>query len=202
MKYIISFLVFVIFILTALVAYFLGKQSSQVSSAVPLVKNSVAIISPTLTPSIPQETPKPTQTIKGGGILSFPHYQLQASSDWIYSREAQGQDNEKIILKNGDYGISIIQGGFGGAVCLFPGDADTEGPSSRYTQFVEITTKSGDQFRRSTPENSQGFGICQHTQYGWGAPSLYGHIGLTIPSNSTEEMLKQIDKILASFEKI
>ena len=173
-----------------------------------LTKNLAATLSPSNNPTLPsptsiaQVTPIPFQIIKGGGILSFPQYQLKASADWIYSREAEGQDNEKIILKNGAYGLSISQGGFGGAVCLFPGDAETEGPSSRYVKYVEITTNSGDQLRRSTPENGQGFGICQNTQYGWGAPTLYGHIGLTIPNNPTPEMLKEIDGILASLTKI
>jgi len=204
MKYLISFLVVIIFVLTALVSYFVGKQNVLPA----LTKNLAATLSPSNNPTLPsptsiaQVTPIPFQIIKGGGILSFPQYQLKASADWIYSREAEGQDNEKIILKNGAYGLSISQGGFGGAVCLFPGDAETEGPSSRYVKYVEITTNSGDQLRRSTPENGQGFGICQNTQYGSGAPTLYGHIGLTIPNNPTPEMLKEIDGILASLTKI
>ena len=208
MKYLVSFLVAVIIILTAIIFYFIGKQN-----VLPvLTKNPPVILSPSSYPTLPslsssptsapQDTPIPLQTIKGGGILSFPHYQLKASSDWIYSREAEGQDNEKIILKNGSYSLSISQGGFGGAVCLYPGDADNEGPSARYVQYVEITTNSGDQLRRSTPENGKGFGICQHTQYGWGAPTLYGHISLTVPNNPTPEMLKEIDAILSSLTKI
>lgn len=195
MKYLVSVLVIIIFILTTFIAYFAGKQN-----VLPvLTKNPTVILAPT---STPQDTPNPLQIIKGGGILSFPHYQLKAGADWIYSREAQGQDNEKIILQNGSYGLSITQGGFGGAICLYPGDADTEGPSARYNKYIEITTNSGDKLRRSTPDNGKGFGICQLTQYGWGAPTLYGHISLTVPSNPTPEMLKEIDGILASLTKI
>jgi len=204
MKYLVSFLILIIIILTGLVAYFVGKQNT-----LPLLtKNPPVTLSPSSYPTLssptsaPQDTPIPLQTIKGGGILSFPHYQLKASFDWVYSREAQGQDNEKIILKNGSYSLSISQGGFGGAVCLYPGDADVEGPSSRYIKYIEITTNSGDKLRRSTPENGQGFGICQLTQYGWGAPTLYGHISLTVPNNPTPEMLKEIDEILTSLTKI
>jgi len=210
MRYLVSFLVLVIIILTGFVAYFVGRQNGlpvsiknvpiSVSPVSPIVTE--AKLNPDLPTLIPQATAIPLQVINGGGILSFPHYQLKASSDWVYSREVQGQDNEKIILKNGSYGLSITQGGFGGAVCLFPGDADNEGPSSRYVQYVEITTNSGDQLRRSTPENGQGFGICQHTQYGWGAPTLYGHMSLTTPNNPTQEMLREIDEILTSLTKI
>lgn len=204
MKYLVGFLVVIIFILTGFVAYFVGKQNTLPI----LTKNPAVVLSPSSYPTLssptsaPQDTPIPLQVIKGGGILSFPHYQLKASSNWVYSREAEGQDNEKIILKNGSYGLSISQGGFGGAICLFPGDADVEGPSSRYIKYVGITTNSGDQLRRSTPENGQGFGICQLTQYGWGVPTLYGHISLTVPNNPTSEMLKEIDAILTSITKI
>ncbi len=204
MKYLVSILVVVIFILTAFVAYFVGKQNT-----LPLLtKNPAVTLSPSSYPTLssptstPQDTPILLQTIKGGGILSFPRYQLKAGSDWIYSREAQGQDSEKIILKNGSYGLSITQGGFGGVVCLYPGDANTEGPSARYNKYIEITTNSGDKLRRSTPEEGPGFGICQLTQYGWGAPTLYGHISLTVPNNPTDKMLKEIDEILASLTKI
>lgn len=207
MKYLVGFLIVIIFILTGFVAYFVGKQNALPASVknVPITVSPVVTetkLNPNLPTSAPQDTPIPLQVIKGGGILSFPHYQLKASSNWIYSREAEGQDNEKIILKNGSYGLSISQGGFGGAICLFPGDTDVEGPSSRYIKYVGITTNSGDQLRRSIPENGQGFGICQLTQYGWGVPTLYGHISLTIPNNSTPEMLKEIDEILTSLTKI
>jgi len=207
MKYLVSFLVLVIFILTGFVAYFIGRQSGLPSS----VKNVPISIPPAVTetklnPDLPtsilEATLIPLQVIKGGGILSFPHYQFKANANWIYSREAEGTDNEKIIIKNGEYSFSITQGGFGGAVCLYPGDADVEGPSARYIKYVEITTNSGDQLRRSSSESGQGFGICQHTQYGWEAPTLYGHMSIITPNNPTPEMIKEIDEILSSITKI
>ena len=207
MKYLVSFLVLVIFILTGFVAYFVGRQNALPSS----VKNVPISIPPAVTKtklnpdlptSVPQATSIPLQVIKGGGILSFPHYQFKANANWIYSREAEGTDNEKVIIKNGEYSFSITQGGFGGAVCLYPGDADIEGPSGRYSEYVEITTNNGDKFRRNILENGKGFSICQLTQYGWGVPTLYGHISLTVPNNPTPEMLKEIDEILSSITKI
>jgi hypothetical protein len=209
MKYLVSFLVLVIFILTGFVAYFFGRQSGLPSS----VKNVPISISPAVTetklnPDLPTSIPKatliPLQVINGGGILSFPRYQLKAGANWIYTREAEGKDNEKVIIKNGEYSFSITQGGFGGAACLYPGDADIEGeaPSARYTKYVEITTNSGDRLRRSSSEGGQGFGVCQHTQYGWGAPTLYGYISIITPNNPTPEMIKEIDEILASITKI
>ena len=90
MKYLISFLVVIIFVLTALVSYFVGKQNVLPA----LTKNLAATLSPSNNPTLPsptsiaQVTPIPFQIIKGGGILSFPQYQLKASTDWIYSSEA------------------------------------------------------------------------------------------------------------------
>ncbi|PIV70933.1 hypothetical protein COW57_02475, partial [Candidatus Roizmanbacteria bacterium CG17_big_fil_post_rev_8_21_14_2_50_39_7] len=99
MRYLVSFLVLVIIILTGFVAYFVGRQNGlpvsiknvpiSVSPVSPIVTE--AKLNPDLPTSIPQATAIPLQVIKGGGILSFPHYQLKASSDWVYSREVQGQ---------------------------------------------------------------------------------------------------------------
>ena len=87
-------------------------------------------------------------------------------------------------------------------MCLYPGDAGSEGPAGRYSSFVEIQTQSGDLLRRSVPENGKGFGICELTKYGWGAPTKYGHISLTTPDSPTTDELKVIDSILGSITKL
>lgn len=198
MKYLVGILITIVILLTGTVSYLAGRQNIvPIPSPTPTASAiAPAKADPTLLPS-----PQPLQTIKGGGILSFPKYSLQASSDWVPVRE-QGQDNEKITLTNGVYSLSITQGGFGGSICLYPGDPDQEGPSGRYISFIELTTKSGDKLRRSTPQTGSGFGICQLTQYGWGAPTLYGAIGLKVPALPTPEMLQEIDNILLSLTKL
>ena len=224
MKYVIPSLVVLVIILTGAVAYLAGQQNrslsdifksnaSPVSSPAPQGKactldaklcddgSSVGRTGPNCE-FAPCPSTKPKQTVKGGGILSFPKYELALPSDWTWLKEAPIADNEKIILKKGEYGISISQGGFGGAMCLYPGDPDFEGPAGRYTTYVGIVTQSGDKLRRSSPESGSGFGICQETQYGWGAPTLYGHIGLTTPANPSDAMLKELDAILASITKL
>lgn len=123
-------------------------------------------------------------------------------STWTHSRESSGEDDEKIIVQGGAYKISILQGGFGGNVCLYPGDADFEGPAGRYSTYVELTTKSGDKLRRSTPESDTGFAICYLSQYGWTVPTVYGYIGLTSPANPTPQDLAVVDSILSSLTKL
>lgn len=154
----------------------------------------------TLTPS-----PTPGVTVAGGGILSFPKYELTVPEGWSSNKESQTKDDERLTLTNGEYSITITQGGFGGSVCLFPGDADFEGPSVRYDNFKDLKTKSGDQLRRTwtgAELEANGYGICQNTQYGWGAPTMYGHIAFITPKNPSAEKLVEMDNIISSISKI
>ena len=198
MNKLVTFLLLVIILLVGGVSYLAGKNQ--------LIKFPKVSTTQESSPSpLASPTPTASKTVKGGGILSFPKYQMTVPSGWQDTRESQGEDNEKIILTKGSYQISITQGGFGGAVCLFPGDPDIEGPSARYDSYKEITTNSGDLFRRSWTGNeltSQGFAICHKTQYGWGAPTLYGHIAFITPAAKTRAMIDEMDSILSSLKKI
>ncbi|OGM15372.1 hypothetical protein A2V56_03155 [Candidatus Woesebacteria bacterium RBG_19FT_COMBO_42_9] len=201
MKYLVPILIAIIIILVAALSFGIGKFGFSLKKP-ETTSPQTSLNSPTLTPTTPA---KNTKKVTGGGILSFPKYELSVPDDWQDTRESSGADDEKIILTKGAYQISITQGGFGGAVCLYPGDADTEGPSARYDAFKEITIQSSDLFRRSwTGEelSSSGFGICHKTQYGWGAPTLYGHIAYITPAGKTKTMLDEMDSILSSLKKI
>lgn len=198
MNKLVTFLLLVIILLVGGVSYLAGKNQ--------LIKLPKVSTTQESSPSpLASPTPTASKIVKGGGILSFPKYQMTVPSGWQDTRESQGADDEKIILTKGSYQISITQGGFGGAVCLFPGDPDIEGPSARYDSYKEITTNSGDLFRRSWTGNeltSQGFAICHKTQYGWGAPTLYGHIAFITPAAKTRAMIDEMDSILSSLKKI
>jgi len=198
MNKLVIFLLLVIILLVGGISYLAGKN--QLVKFPNISTNQESSPSP-----VTSAAPTPSKIVKGGGILSFPKYQMTVPSEWQDSRESQGADNEKIILTKGAYQLSITQGGFGGAVCLFPGDADIEGPSARYDAYKELTTQSGDLFRRSwtgTELTSSGFAICHKTQYGWGAPTLYGHIAFITPAAKTRAMIDELDAILSSLKKI
>lgn len=222
MKYLIGILIAIILTLTGIIDYLAGRNNLQLTPGVttspvpsttstePVACTMEAKICPDGS-SVGRTGPKcefapcpepKTTKVKGGGILSFPKYELTIPSNWESTRESQTKDDEKLTLRSGPLTITIQQGGFGGAMCLYPGDVESEGPSGRYSSYVELTTASGDKLRRSTPKDGKGFGICQLTQYGWGAPTLYGHIGLTVPSSPTPEDLTVIDNILSSLIKI
>lgn len=186
-------------LLTVGVGFFLlkDKVSLQIVQKTPEA-SSLASPSASLVPS---QTPSASmRTVSGGGILSFPKFEVSVPSDWTDKRENSNPDMEKLILSNGGYSISILEGGFGGAVCLFPGDADVEGPSARFTTFVDVTTKSGNMFRRVSSTGS-GFGVCEKTQYGWGEPTTYGAISISAPSSPDPAIVKVVDGILSSITK-
>lgn len=188
--------VFLGILLTIVVGAFVlkDKVSFQITQKGP---EASVLASPSLMPSA---TPAASmKTISGGGILSFPKFDMTVPSDWTEKRET-GTDMERLTLSSGGYSISILEGGFGGAICLFPGDADVEGPSARFTEFTDITTKSGNMFRRVSSTGT-GFGVCEKTQYGWGEPTTYGAISISTPSSVDPAVVKVIDGILSSIVK-
>jgi len=165
-----------------------------------ILQKLVSTSSPVSTPaSIPTLTPQATKKVLGGGILSFPRYELTVPFDWTEQREG-GTDMEKLTIKKGEYQISISQGGFGGAVCLFPGDADIEGPSARYEAYTDLTGKTGNVFRRVG--QGGGSSLCEKTQYGWGTPSSFGHVSIKNPIPLDVSMNNEINTILSSLGKI
>jgi hypothetical protein len=198
MKYIVPVLLVIIIGLVAALSFTAGKFGLPFGKSETPQTTEVSI-TPTPTASVS------TKTVTGGGILSFPKYELTVPSDWEETRESEGADDEKVTLTKGSYQFSILQGGFGGAACLYPGDADIEGPSARYDSYKEVTSEDGDLLRRSWTGDelaSKGYGICQKTQYGWGAPSLFGSISFTTPTAKSRVMLDEMDAILASIKKI
>ena len=196
-----KYFAFVLFgILLAVIAYFGYTKGLKF---VGISKTPAATISTSPAVSLtPTPTNVPSKTVSGGGILSFPKYQMALPLDWSDSKESQTKDDQKLILKKGVYQISITQGGFGGAICLFLGDPDTEGPSGRYDVYVDLTSKSGNVFRRVGTLGKGGFSICEKTQYGWGTPSTYGHISILTPDTPDPKILEEIDTIISSITKI
>lgn len=158
----------------------------------------------------PQETTAPEIKLTAviGGLsksagLSFDQYSLMVPEGWISSKESQTLMDEKLTLKKNGYEINIFQAATGGAVCLYAGDAEFEGPSSKYQTFVNLTTQDGKNLRRSGDLNGNNFTICQKSvDNSYQQPTNYGHISITMPVNFTAEILAEIDSILSSLKKI
>jgi hypothetical protein len=202
MKYFIAILVTAVLVFLGATVYYKGLPTFPSYS-----KNPVSTESATLATveAVPTPTPVSTLTIKGGGILEFNSYTVEVPSTWKYTKEGAPSGDielEKLILTKGDYKITIYQAATGGAICLYPGDPDTEGPSSKFTTFTELKTATNDKLRISGT-GSGNLTVCQMTGTNpWGEPTSFGHISIALPAVTTPEMITEINGIIASLKKI
>jgi hypothetical protein len=135
--------------------------------------------------------------------LSFDEYSISIPLTWSSKKESQSQIDEKLILTKGEYSISIFQAATGGALCLYPNDSDFEGPSSRFENFVSLSTQDNRLLRRSGSLNTNSFTVCQKSTDGsYQQPTSYGHISIKVPQNYDSLVIKEIDTILSSLKKI
>lgn len=182
--------------------YYFGRQTKSISK--PEAVNTES--TPSLT-SKEEATLIPQITIVGGVLksagLSFDQYSIMTPNDWTSKKESQTTLDEKLILEKTGYSISIFQAATGGALCLYPNDAEFEGPSSKYEVFTSLTTKDGRILRRSGDKNGTAFTVCQKsTDNSYQQPTNYGHISIKMPVVWTQEVLTEIDSILSSLKKI
>ncbi len=188
--------------------FYFGKQTKTTEE---IVKSEEEISTQQVTPTL---SPKPSTLVtvvaglpKSAG-LSFDQYSVTTPDGWTSKKESQTAHDEKLILEKDGYSVSIFQAATGGALCLYPGDADFEGPSSKFEKFVNLITKDNRNLRRSqnTPsENTIGtaFTVCQKSADGsYQQPTSYGHISIKLPSAWDDEGLKVVDSIISSLKKI
>lgn len=207
MKYVATIFVTAVIVFLAVTVYYKGfpvfpaynKIAVSTQSGIPA--SSIEIASP-----VPTAIPVQTTVVKAGGILVFKAYSIGVPSDWQYTKEGTPSGDisvDKLTLIKDGYKITIYEAATGGAPCLYPGDIDVEGPSSRFTSFVAITTQTGDMLRRGTSDNGTGFTICEKQgTNGYGQPTSFGHISITTPASPTISMIAEIDSILSSLKKI
>lgn len=184
--------------------YYFGKKAKNITKPEAVKTESKQEVLDVVLPSL-SPTPNSLLTIIGGlsksAGLSFDQFSIQIPADWITKKESQTAMDEKLILTNDGYEIAIFQAATGGALCLYNGDADFEGPSSRFTKFVELTTKDNRNLRRSGEGTA--FTICQKSADGsYQQPTNYGHISIKLPANYNPEILTEIDSIISSLKKI
>ncbi len=182
--------------------YYLGLKSKNVEKP-----SSTTVLTAASDEPQPIQTISPFVEIKGGvsksAGLSFDQYTVSTQSEWTSKKESQTQLDEKLILEKDGYSISIFQAATGGALCLYNGDPDFEGPSSKFDYFVELTTKDGRMLRRSGEMNGRSFTICQKSPDGsFQQPTNYGHISVKLPTAWDDEGLKEVDTIIKSLKKI
>jgi len=197
----------VVIILTAMIygGYYFGKKASNEAKpeAMSTESEPLEIVFPTTQSPVPQILSTVVGGVSKSAGLSFDQYSITTPEEWIAKKESQTVTDEKLILTKDDYQINIFQAATGGALCLYPGDGDFEGPSSKYEFYTTLNTKDNRTLRRSGNKDGNGFTVCQKGQDGsFIQPTNYGHISITTPNNFTQEMLDEIDTILSSLKKV
>lgn len=157
------------------------------------------------------ETPQAASIIAAGlgseSGLSFTRYTIAVPEGWVpvHTSTNEGTPVDTLTITNGSYELKIFQAATGGAMCLYPGNADFEGPSSRYDTFAELTTADGLILRRGgktvASGNTRGFTVCQKGTENFGQPTVFGHTGYTTPLNPDNAMISQMDGMIASLKK-
>ena len=199
MKYILGVLsVLILVVVIAGAAFYFGQRSTNQSKEMTTTPTPTAFV----TQEVLEETPVTENkvTVEAGGVLVFNAYTLQIPDDWAQGRE-KDQDLDRLTISNGSYNIKIFQAATGGAPCLYPGDADVEGPSSRFISFVEFNGASNNQFRRGTTGPQNSMTVCEMQSGNWGQPTSFGHISYQMPANPDENMIKIMDTIISSIKK-
>lgn len=196
-------------------AYYIGRKTAS-SVVQPGAASTTAAPTETVPQSSPSATParsdKPSKTVKAGldasSGLSFTKYQMTVPEDWTVSHTttSEGTWIDTLTLTKGTTQLKIFQAATGGAMCLYPGDPEFEGPSSTYDAFVDITTADGVILRRgSTNVNNgttKGYTMCQKGTETFGQPTVFGHMSLTTSLNPDKDLLTEVDAMIASLKKL
>ena len=201
----------VILVLSSMIygGYYFGKQVRPIEKPEALsTEDQESVVDTSYTPTTsPVSSPLPQTTVVAGvsksAGLSFDAYSIMFPNNWTSKKESQSALDEKLIITNGDYSITIFQAATGGALCLYPGDAEFEGPSSKFEVFTTLTTKDNRTLRRSGDKNGTTFTICQKSvDNSYQQPTNYGHISVKLTADFTPEILTEVDSIISSLKKI
>lgn len=198
-------------------AFYLGRNYGQKPSPGPVLTNQPdyiplpTITSPNATPEAKVQ-PSPTVGVKktySGGVssgLSFNQYTISIGGDWVVKQEGDpnGSPWDRLTASKNGYELSIWQAATGGAMCLYPGDPDFEGPSSRFLSYIEFAGTDGKMYRRGSttdPATTKNFTVCEKGTDNYGQPISFGHTGYKVPNPYSETILKEMDMMVASLKK-
>lgn len=192
--------------------YYIGHskiiQPSLKETPSPAVSEKQTI--PTTAPSLPAGT-KPTsvpakKTLTGGlsDATAFSNYSVDVPLGWSDKKDITPGVIDKLTLSKGAYSLSIYQAAMGGGMCLYPEDTPFDGPSQKFTHYVDLLNTPL-LFRRSWNDDAkngiQSYVICQKTSDAYGSPTTFGAISYQTPEQPDDTILEEMDTILASLKK-
>lgn len=196
-------------------AYSLGRTTSPASqpgaASTAVTPTAEPSIDPGLMPEIKPGAEKNTVITAGLGSesgLSFTKYQITVPAGWIpdHITTSEGTWVDTLTLTKGLSTLKIFQAATGGAMCLYTGDADFEGPSSRYDTYVDIKTADGVTLRRGTTNANNGttkaYTMCQKGTESFGQPTGFGHMSFTTSLTPDPALLAEVDAMIASLKKL
>ena len=195
-------------------AYSLGRTTAptaQPGAASTAVTPTKEPIDPGLMPEKVPESIKTSVITAGVGSesgLSFTKYQISVPGAWTpnHTTTNEGTWVDTLTLTKGATVLKIFQAATGGAMCLYPEDADFEGPSSRYDTYMDIETADGIMLRRGTTNSNngttKGYTICQKGAASYGQPTVFGHISLITNLTPDPALLVEVTAMLASLKKL
>ena len=199
-------------------AYTYGKMTSPDAKPSAASTTAAPTNAPAATDSrlLPETKPEPTkgsvaQITAGLGAesgLSFTKYQIVPFPGWTPNHVTtnEGTWTDTLTLTKGSNTLKIFQGATGGAMCLYPGDAAFEGPSSSYDSFVAITTADNITLRRGTTMGGNGatksYTMCQKGTDAYGQPTVFGHMSLTTALNADAAVISEADAMISSLKKV
>ena len=171
------------------------------SSALPLATDSATSTSPSASPT-KKTYKKVVAGVTASAKLSFSKYEITVLDGWAYTDESdEAMPSDTLTITKGAYQIKIYQAPTGGAMCTYPGDTISEGPSSPYDEYVDITTVDGIHMRRSNTKGSSTFTICAKGPDSYGQPTSFGHISYKAPNPPDLISLTEMDAMIASINK-
>lgn len=194
-------------------AYSLGKMTAPTAPGAASTA-ATPTAEPTMDPGLtPEKLPAELQhTVITAGVgaesgLSFSKYQITVPPGWTptHTTTSEGTWVDTLTLTKGTNTFKIFQAATGGAMCLYTGDADFEGPSSRYDAYVDIKTADNITLRRGTTNanngTTKGYTMCQKGSESFGQPTSYGHMSLTTSLTPDAAVLLEVDAMIASLKK-
>ena len=181
-------------------AYYLGlKKNSNAPTPQASVAPSQTPQSSATASATPISSPKPTSTTVSAGVKTdaFIPYTIQIPNGWT-NQHTYESTVDKLVITKGGYSLTIVEGGVGGGICTYPGEAPQQ-MSQTFTSFVGITGTQS-QLRRGTSD-SINYTVCEQKASGFGFPTQFGYITYITQSNPDSSILAEMDGMVASIAK-